>query len=959
MRIARIQVDAFMGVRGLDVGMPLPGQGGLVVIEGPNEAGKTTLLRFVRQMLFGGSEEIRGALILEHEGRRYRLVRTAKGKRYALQDLETGATVDLSLDALVGHLDAKVYQSVFAFGLEELRSFSSLTAEDVQERIYSASVVGAGRSARSALRSIETEMEELLLPRATSARLARLAAELKGARGAATAARARAREYVELREREHDLGLRAEAAQVEMARLQADKVRLEKVLALWPDWRERLELIARLEDAATDAAHDPAWLAAGGEVIGAANELGAHEQRLSALRDLDAAILRLAKSVHVALARLGEGWDEDGVAAFDAASRWRAAAADAARSRASAERHLREAEVRLEAAERNLEAATERSAQAPAPASDEGALAAAEERAMERVTRAAQLEGAWEDRADAERAVHERVAAIAEADALARRGAGRRWLGWALAVGTPVLAAAYLWDRPWFWPAGLVVLAGLIGLLSWPGGVRRGAGAGSQRDVLTLALAEARERRAHVERVIDGISAELDLDPAAGRAAVRGAAARLRAERDRATDQANVHRAAAKAHESALATAHRARDEVAAAREARARKQRASTEVEAAWRSWCERQNVPTWVGPGDLGSFVDAVSAAQEQVLRLRSDRDRRAALHDEVRGFEDALEALRRRLPELVDDRGIAPEGAGDEATVGASASPSAAAVLGGAPLEAEVRAWRGRVEDARRRRAWRERVDAVEARLVTLFGADAHWAKELLDRGEPLAWEAESARLEQAIASVQEGLAGREGLVERRRDAQRAREALEATADLAQLLGEVEVLRAEATEDVRRWLVLRLAADGIEGTLAEYQRDRVPAVLRHAGATLATVTRGRYVGVRQVEEGKLTVVTSDERLVDAASLSRGTQEQLYLALRLGLVDAFAEQRGSLPLVMDDVLVNADPDRSEAMTEVIARTGERHQVLYLTCHPHVTQRLRAAAPDLAHVPLERIRNA
>ena len=141
MRIARIQVDAYLGLRGLDVEVDLPGSGGLVVIEGPNEAGKTTLLRFVRQMLFGGSEEIRGALVLEHEGRRLRLEREGKGTRYALLDLEAVAA-DVSIDAVVGHLDAKVYQSVFAFGLDELRSLASLGGSDVQERIYSASVAG-------------------------------------------------------------------------------------------------------------------------------------------------------------------------------------------------------------------------------------------------------------------------------------------------------------------------------------------------------------------------------------------------------------------------------------------------------------------------------------------------------------------------------------------------------------------------------------------------------------------------------------------------------------------------------------------------------------------------------------------------------------------------------------------------------------------------------------------------
>ena len=44
----------------------------------------------------------------------------------------------------------------------------------------------------------------------------------------------------------------------------------------------------------------------------------------------------------------------------------------------------------------------------------------------------------------------------------------------------------------------------------------------------------------------------------------------------------------------------------------------------------------------------------------------------------------------------------------------------------------------------------------------------------------------------------------------------------------------------------------------------------------------------------------------------LSRGTGEQLYLALRFGLIEEFAGQAEPLPVVMDDILVNFDVERA-----------------------------------------------
>src|SRR5690606_9032234 len=139
---------------------------------------------------------------------------------------------------------------------------------------------------------------------------------------------------------------------------------------------------------------------------------------------------------------------EERVGAFDAAAAWRAIATGASQRLASAERSLRDADVRLAAAERSLASARERLAQAPPPAGDEGTLVAADQRAEELVARVAELEGAWDDRADAERSLQEALAAMATVDVLARRGSARRWLGWGLAVGSALGAAAYLWGDP-------------------------------------------------------------------------------------------------------------------------------------------------------------------------------------------------------------------------------------------------------------------------------------------------------------------------------------------------------------------------------------------------------------------------------------------------------------------------------------------------------------------------------
>jgi uncharacterized protein YhaN len=103
-------------------------------------------------------------------------------------------------------------------------------------------------------------------------------------------------------------------------------------------------------------------------------------------------------------------------------------------------------------------------------------------------------------------------------------------------------------------------------------------------------------------------------------------------------------------------------------------------------------------------------------------------------------------------------------------------------------------------------------------------------------------------------------------------------------------------------------------------------------------------------------IRVVTSSGAEIEASSLSRGSIEQLYLCLRIGLAETFAERSEALPLILDDVLVNFDPSRAAAVVEVLAETAARHQVLFFTCHPHLRDLVQSVAPHAQVVELERV---
>ena len=133
-------------------------------------------------------------------------------------------------------------------------------------------------------------------------------------------------------------------------------------------------------------------------------------------------------------------------------------------------------------------------------------------------------------------------------------------------------------------------------------------------------------------------------------------------------------------------------------------------------------------------------------------------------------------------------------------------------------------------------------------------------------------------------------------------------------------------------------------LEETRLSVARDHQPPVLRDASHWLTRLTDGRHTSITTtIDEARLEVHDADGGVWKPERLSRGTREQVFLALRLALVRDLQRHGVQLPLVMDDALVNFDDDRARAAARVLVefvsdQPGER-QMLVFTCHAHVAE--------------------
>ncbi|WP_137597349.1 ATP-binding protein [Paucilactobacillus kaifaensis] len=157
MKIRQIQIDGF----GKWQGQSFEINPKLQVIYGQNEAGKTTLSRFITSVLFGfanGHQQYQqylpkngaaygGQLMIDSDNQTYHLKRT-KGKNggtLEITDDEGTVLPSSQLESILGPIDQDLYSAIFSFSQLDLNAIFSLNREDLLTHLQRVGAVGSSQ----------------------------------------------------------------------------------------------------------------------------------------------------------------------------------------------------------------------------------------------------------------------------------------------------------------------------------------------------------------------------------------------------------------------------------------------------------------------------------------------------------------------------------------------------------------------------------------------------------------------------------------------------------------------------------------------------------------------------------------------------------------------------------------------------------------------------------------------
>ena len=127
------------------------------------------------------------------------------------------------------------------------------------------------------------------------------------------------------------------------------------------------------------------------------------------------------------------------------------------------------------------------------------------------------------------------------------------------------------------------------------------------------------------------------------------------------------------------------------------------------------------------------------------------------------------------------------------------------------------------------------------------------------------------------------------------------------------------------------INLAKQVLSEAYEEMKNTVTPKFTEALSKMIAEITNRKYTNVRWNDEIGLIVELENGNYMPATRLSIGTIDQLYLSLRLAMVEELSEEK--MPIILDEAFAYYDAERLKNMLTYIAKRFKDYQVMIFSC--------------------------
>ena len=157
--------------------------------------------------------------------------------------------------------------------------------------------------------------------------------------------------------------------------------------------------------------------------------------------------------------------------------------------------------------------------------------------------------------------------------------------------------------------------------------------------------------------------------------------------------------------------------------------------------------------------------------------------------------------------------------------------------------------------------------------------------------------------------------------------------AVGDPAALAARQEELEGELERRSREYQAISTALTALKEANAQLQERFSPELNRRAGEYLARLTGEKYTALSLNREMEASAAGRADVLPRRSLfLSKGTVDQVYLAVRLAVYDLCLREHQA-PLILDDALAAFDDERMGRALDLLLELSREEQILFFTC--------------------------
>jgi uncharacterized protein YhaN len=178
------------------------------------------------------------------------------------------------------------------------------------------------------------------------------------------------------------------------------------------------------------------------------------------------------------------------------------------------------------------------------------------------------------------------------------------------------------------------------------------------------------------------------------------------------------------------------------------------------------------------------------------------------------------------------------------------------------------------------------------------------------------------------------------------------MDGNAAAAQAADEAQLALAEMQDLSERYMQVHLAASVLRKSIERYREQNQGPLIKRSSELFQRLTLNNFCGLKTDYSGN-----SDQPIlvglrnpegggIPTSGMSDGTRDQLYLALRLASIERYIEKNAPMPLLLDDILINFDDDRSKETLSILGELAQKTQVLFLTHHQRLLELAHHVVP-------------